>query len=243
MIRALIVDDEVHARDEMEALLRETGEFSIVGKCADALEALREVRAQKPDVLFLDIQMPVLGGFELLGMIEEEIMPNVVFVTAYDEYALKAFEANSLDYLLKPVEKARLAKTIPRLKKMLREGDRSLPVRPELRRIPCVGSNRIKLVDVSDIEYAKADISGIHVVCAKGSFYTELTLKVLEARASFVRCHRQFVVNIDRVDEIVLGESVQALIVTKSGKNVPVSRRYLKRLKEVIGIGAPQGRG
>jgi two-component system, LytTR family, response regulator len=242
MIRALIVDDEVHARDEMEALLRETGEFSIVGKCADALEAIRAVRLERPDVLFLDIQMPVLGGFELLSMIEEEIMPNVVFVTAYDEYALKAFEANSIDYLLKPVEKARLAKTIPRLKKMLREGDRPVHMRPELKRIPCVSSNRIRLIDISDIEYVKSDISGIHVVCAKGTYYTELTLKVLEGRANFVRCHRQFVVNIDQVDEIVLGENLLALIVTKSGKNVPVSRRYLKRLKEIIGICVPQGR-
>lgn len=129
-MRALIVDDEIHAREELEVLLQETGEFSVVVKCANALEALQAIRKEKPQVLFLDIQMPVVSGFELLSMIDEELMPIVVFVTAYDEYALKAFEESALDYLLKPVEKERLTRTVKKLKRMLHEGSRGVYTGP-----------------------------------------------------------------------------------------------------------------
>ena len=239
MMRALIVDDEIHAREELEALLEETGEFVILGKCANAIEALQAIRRESPQILFLDIQMPVINGFELLGMIDEELMPNVVFVTAYDEYALKAFEENALDYLLKPVEIGRLAKTVQRLKKTVNEGSRPSPVHgiiPELTKIPCMLSNRIKLLSPSDVEFVKSDLAGVYVVTDKGEYFTELTLKVLENRSDFIRCHKQFLVNIDKMDEILLGDNFLAQITTKSGHSVPVSRRHLKRLKERLGI-------
>ena len=122
MMRALIVDDEIYSREELESMLKETGEFIVLGKCANAVEAIRAINRERPDVLFLDIQMPAINGFELLSMIDEKVMPSVVFVTAYDEYALKAFEENALDYLLKPVEKERLAKTVEKLKKTICSG-------------------------------------------------------------------------------------------------------------------------
>ncbi len=236
MIRALIVDDEVHAREELEALLQETGAFLVVGKCANAIDALQVIRREKPEVVFLDIQMPGITGMELLSMIDEEVLPAVVFVTAYDEYALKAFEESAFDYLLKPVEKERLAKTTAKLQRRLRNEDRATYTVMEIRRIPCLASNRIKLINTSDVEYVKSDVSGIYLVCAHGQFYTELTLRVLEARANLIRCHKQFLVNIDQVDEIILQENQSALIQTRSKKNVPVSRRYLKKIKEQLGI-------
>lgn len=237
-MRALIVDDEVHARDELEALLEEVGELQVVGKCANALEALQAIKREKPGVIFLDIQMPVIGGFELLSMMDEETMPRVVFVTAYDEYALKAFEENALDYLLKPVEKPRLAKTIQRLRKTTASADRpSLPL-VEIKRIPCMSVNRIKLVPALEVEYARSDIAGVYIVTAQGELYTDLTLKVLEKRAAFVRCHKQFLVNMDQVDEIVLSENSAAMITTRSGRAVPVSRRYLRKMKEILGLHA-----
>jgi two-component system, LytTR family, response regulator len=152
MIRALIVDDEILAREEMEALLKETGEFSVVGKCANAIEALQAIKRENPDVLFLDIQMPGITGLELLSMIDEEVMPVVVFVTAYDEYALKAFEESALDYLLKPVEQQRLAKTVTKLHKRLGERNRPAYIGPEITKIPCVVANRIKLITTGDVE-------------------------------------------------------------------------------------------
>jgi two-component system, LytTR family, response regulator len=235
-MRALIVDDEIHARQELEVLLQETREFSVVGKCANALEALQAIKKEKPEVLFLDIQMPVVSGFELLSMIDEELMPVVVFVTAYDEFALKAFEESALDYLLKPVEKERLTKTVRKLKRMLHEGSRGVYTGPDITRIPCLLANRIKLINIADVEYVRSDIAGVYVVSGNGEFYTELTLKVLENRSHFVRCHKQFLVNLDQVDEIILGENLLAQITTKAGRSVPVSRRHLKKLKERFGI-------
>lgn len=233
-LRALIVDDEPYSREEMAAMLQETGEFVIAGKCADALEALRSLRSEKPDVLFLDVQMPVINGFELIGMIDEELMPSVVFVTAHDQYALKAFEENALDYLLKPVERERFLKTVEKLKKRVGAGGTGnlLPIPPEIRKIPCVQSSRIKLIDTTDVEVVRSDEAGVHVGYAGGELYTDLTLQILENKTGLVRCHKQFLINMDRVDEILLRENMLAEIRTKSGRLVPVSRRYLRVLRE-----------
>ncbi len=239
MIRALLVDDEVHAREELEALLLETGRFAILGKCANAIEALDAIRGNKPDVLFLDIQMPVVNGFEFLAMIDEELMPTVVFVTAYDEYAVKAFEENALDYLLKPVERDRLAKTLQKLLKRAKTGNSPVPVSgviPQLTRIPCLLTNRIKLVGTAEVEYVESDLTGVHVITPKGRYFTALTLKVLENRTDFIRCHKQFLVNIDHIDEILLNDNLLAQISTKSGRIIPVSRRHLKKLKDELAI-------
>jgi two-component system LytT family response regulator len=237
MIRALIVDDEMHAREELRLLLEETGEVKVVATCANALEAVKAINRERPQALFLDIQMPVIGGFELLSMIDEEVMPHVVFVTAYDEYALKAFEEKTLDYLLKPVAPERLKKSVEKLRSALRSGAPAVYETVPLNRIPCVSANRIKLVEPHAVEYVHSDLSGVHVVTPQGSFYTELTLKVLEDRTDLLRCHRQYLVNLDRVDEILLLlESGLAEIRTKSGQTLPVSRRYLKSLKERLNL-------
>jgi two-component system LytT family response regulator len=232
MIRALIVDDEMHAREELRLLLEETGEVEVVATCANALEAVKAINRLRPQVLFLDIQMPLIGGFEMLSMIDEEIMPHVVFVTAYDEYALKAFEEKTLDYLLKPVAPERLKKSLEKLRTVLSSGAPGAYETVPLARIPCVSANRIKLIEPHSVEYVYSDLSGVHVVTSQGSFFTELTLKVLEDRTGLLRCHRQFLVNLDQVDEILLLESGLAEIRTKSGQSLPVSRRYLKSLKD-----------
>ena len=233
-MRALIVDDEIYARQELEAMLDETGEFAVVGKCANALEAIQAIRREKPDVLFLDIQMPVINGFELLGMIDGNLMPNVVFVTAYDEYALKAFEENALDYLLKPVERERLLKTVEKLKKRFAEGDKPVFAGPDIKKIPCLHASTIKLIDAAQVEYVRSGEAGVYVVSSGGEFYTELTLQVIENRTPLIRCHKQFLVNLDLVDEIILRENMLADIKTRSGRLVPVSRRYLRVLRDKL---------
>ena len=233
-MRVLIVDDEIYAREEIEAILNETGEFMVAGKCANALEAIRAINREKPDVLFLDVQMPVINGFELLGMIDEKVMPSVVFVTAYDEYALKAFEENALDYLLKPVEKERLAKTVVKLKKRFSEGVKPVFSGPDIKKIPCIHSSRIKLINASEVESVQSGETGVYAVCPNGEFYTDLTLQVLENRTDLVRCHKQFLINLDWVDEILLRENGAADIKTKSGRLVPVSRRYLRILRDKL---------
>jgi two-component system, LytTR family, response regulator len=234
MMRALIVDDEIYAREEIEAMLNETGEFIVAGKCANAPEAIQAINKEKPDVLFLDVQMPVINGFELLGMIDEKVMPSVVFVTAYDEYALKAFDENALDYLLKPVEKERLLKTVEKLKKRFSEGVKPVFTGADIKKIPCIHSSRIKLLNASEVEYVRSGETGVYVISQNGEFYTDLTLQVLENKTGLVRCHKQFLINIDLVDEIILRENGAADVKTKSGRLVPVSRRYFKILREKL---------
>jgi two-component system LytT family response regulator len=235
VIRAVVVDDELHARDELESLLLETGAFEIVAKCANAVEALQAIRKSRPDVLFLDIQMPAISGLELLSMIDDAELPEVVFVTAHDEFALKAFEQSAVDYLLKPVARERLAKTVERLRRRAAQAAPSAYPRSPIRRIPCLAGRSIKLVDLASVEFARSSEAGVYVVTASGELYTELTLRVLEERAGLVRCHKQFLVNIDQVDEIQPEEGL-ATIRTRSGKDVPVSRRYLPKLRASLEI-------
>jgi two-component system LytT family response regulator len=237
MMRAVLVDDEPLAREELEALLLETGEFTVVGACGNAVQAIRTIKSTRPDVLFLDIQMPKVDGMKLLSMIDEEIMPCVVFVTAFDDYAIQAFEKNAIDYLLKPVQPQRLARAVVRLKRFMGEGRRPKYDSPVIERIPCMGAQSIKLIDTSEVEFVRSSGIGVHVVTSKGEFLTELTLTVLEAKTQhLVRCHKQFLVNIRQIDEIVRQDPTTAMLKTRSGKQVPVSRRFLVHLKELLGI-------
>jgi two-component system, LytTR family, response regulator len=236
MLRALIVDDEPLARDELAGLLAGTGRLTVVGKCGNAVEALHALRAERPDVLFLDVEMPGVSGFELLGMLDDDLQPQVVFVTAHDEFAVKAFEESAVDYLLKPVDEARLAKAVAKLEQPSPRGVPAALVAPEITRIPCLAARAIKLVAVADVELVRSSEAGVYVVTACGEFYTELTLSVLEARAHLLRCHKQYLVNVDRIDEISLAENSLAVIKTKSGTMVPVSRRHLTRLRAALGL-------
>jgi len=235
MIRALVVDDEPNAREELAALLRETGVVEVVGTCGNAVEAIPAVRRERPDVLFLDVQMPAISGFELLAMLDPGELPRVVFVTAHDEFAVRAFEENAADYLLKPVERERLARTVERLQRPAAPTGPGLAP-PAIRRIPCQGARSIRLVDVAEVESVRSSEAGVYVITAAGEHFTELTLRVLEERAGLVKCHKQHLVNVDRVDEILLGDEDGATLRTRSGRSVPVSRRFLAALKDRLGV-------
>ncbi|MFT5699407.1 MAG: two-component system LytT family response regulator [Desulforhopalus sp.] len=234
MIRALIVDDEIYAQEEMAALLGETGAIEVIGSCGNGIEALKLINKLRPQVLFLDIQMPVISGFELLNMVNKEIMPHVVFVTAYDQYSLKAFEEKTLDYLLKPVDGERLAKTITKLQQTIGENRQPTFDAEEITRIPCILGNRIRLVGLDEVVYVTSTVAGVQVATMNGEHFTEVTLKVLEERTKLLRCHKQFLINIDYIKEIVLLEGSMARIVTRVGKTIPVSRRNLKIIKKKL---------
>ena len=237
MMRAVVVDNERNAREELQALLEERSGITVVGTCADAIQALAMIRATRPEILFVDIHMPKVDGFQLVAMIEPELMPCVVFVTAHDEYALKAFEENAIDYLLKPVQAARLDRTLEKLGRFLGEGRRAAYRSPALERVPCVCTQGIKLVDVAEVELVRSSETGVHVITARGEFLTELTLTLLEAKAPhLVRCHKQFLVNLTHIDELGRLDPATAFLKTRSGKQAPVSRRYLAGLKERLGI-------
>lgn len=242
MIRALIVDDEPHAREELALMLAEHQDIDVAGACSNAVEALRLIARGKPDIVFLDVQMPRISGMELVGMLDPETMPRIVFVTAHDQYAVAAFEENAFDYLLKPLERARLAKTLDRIRAASERHDTSSETMvtslnlPPLAQIPCFLGDRIRLVRVEDVEYVYSDATGVHVVTAAEETLTDLTLTVLENRSDLLRCHRQCLVRLANAKEIQLLENGLGEISTRSGKTVAVSRRHLRELRERIGL-------
>lgn len=238
-MRALIVDDEPLARQEVRALLSETAtDVEVVGECDNAIEGIAAVNRLRPDVVFLDIQMPRVNGLEMVSMLDPDAMPAIVFLTAYDAYALKAFENHAFDYLLKPTDADRLTKTLERLRGRTKPQD-MMPIvaQAPLRLVPCFGHKRIYLVKIEEIEFVAARISGVAVVDTQGqSHHTELTMRTLEERTGLFRCHRQHLVNLERIREIRLDASGGGIILTTAGQSVPASRRFMRALKDRLGI-------
>jgi two-component system, LytTR family, response regulator len=236
MLTAIVIDDEMLARTELIELLEENGTIEVIEQAGNAIDGLKKINRLKPDVVFLDIQMPQVTGIELLGMLDPEQMPKVVFVTAYEQYAIQAFEDNAFDYLLKPISEDRLQKTIQKLIKNERKQDLTALVPQQLDQVPCIGLNRIIIIAAADIEYAFSDLAGVHVQTQRQQATCQLTLKQLEEKTSLIRCHRQYLINIKAIQEIKLLDNNLAEIVTLTAQTVPVSRRYLKSLKELLGV-------
>jgi two-component system LytT family response regulator len=236
MLTAIVIDDEMLARSELIERLEENGNISVIDQAGNAIDGLKKINRLKPDVVFLDIQMPQVTGIELLAMLDPEQMPNVVFVTAYDQYAIQAFEENAFDYLLKPISDDRLDKTIQKLLKEERKHDLSPLISPQLDHVPCIGLNRIIIISATDIEYAFSDLAGVHIQTKQQQATCQLTLKQLEEKTTMIRCHRQYLINIKAIKEIKLLDNNLAEIITLTEHAVPVSRRYLKSLKEQLGV-------
>jgi len=237
MITALLVDDEPYAREELQAQLDTYADIEIIGQAGNALEALREIHKLKPDVVFLDINMPQVSGMELVAMLAPEQLPRVVFVTAYDHYAIQAFEEHAFDYLLKPVDEQRLAKTVERLRQHCQPQQQEQLGKLPLSLVPCFHNHRVKLVKMDEVEYAFSDLGGVHVGTSKGVYHTQLALKLLEQKAGLIRVHRQYLVRPNAISEIALQDNGLAEITTQSGQKLPVSRRHLKHLKELFSLG------
>jgi two-component system LytT family response regulator len=245
-MRAVIVDDEPLAREELFEMLQAYPELEVVAQFGNAIECLKNLKQLQPDILFLDIEMPQVSGLELANMLDSENAPAIVFVTAYDQFALDAFEQNAVDYLLKPINQQRLNKSIQRLQERLARNDggqepaqhsyQNMLKGQELKLIPCYFQQRVKLVRLEDIEYASSDVSGVHVTTKNGTYHTQLTLKVLEEKSSLLRCHRQHLVNVEAISEIAMEDNGGAQLFTRSGQQLPVSRRYFKSIKQHFGL-------
>lgn len=239
MLRAVIVDDEPLARENLRLMLLEAADITIVSECANAIEAIGAVHRLKPDVLFLDIQMPRINGLEMVSMLDDGHRPSIVFLTAFEEYAIKAFEEHAFDYLLKPVAAERLSKTLHRLRQhQQRQVAPALFDNPQsLQFIPCSGHSRIYLLQMQDVAFVSSRLSGVYVTDNQGKEgLTELTLRTLESRTPLLRCHRQYMVNMTQLKEIHLQDNGQAELQLRCGLTVPVSRRYLKSLKKSLGL-------
>jgi len=235
VITCLIVDDELFAREELADLLGQEHDIQIVGQCANAIEALQSITKEKPQLIFLDIQMPRISGMELIAMLDPDDMPKIVFVTAYDEFAVKAFDNHAFDYLLKPIDADRLSKTLTRVRKNLTPQAMDSITPKSFEHIPCYSGNKLKVIAIQDVEYVFSDLSGIHVASTKGKVHTQLTLKVFEEKTPLVRCHRQYLISPKAIAEIELLDT-GAEVTTHLGDKVPVSRRYLKSLKQLFGF-------
>lgn len=235
MINCLIVDDELFAREELAELLSEYDDIHVIEQCGNAIEAIQAISKQKPDLVFLDIQMPRITGMELVAMLDSETMPRIVFVTAYDEFAIKAFDNHAFDYLLKPIDEQRLKVTIERLRQDI--SPQSLKeIAPEsISHLPCYTGTKLKVMPVDTVEFVYSDVGGVHVAGTNETVHTQMTLKSLEEKTTLVRCHRQYLIAPKAIAEIEILDA-GAEVTTLSGKKVPVSRRYLKPLKQLFGF-------
>jgi two-component system LytT family response regulator len=234
-IRALIVDDEPLARSNLAVLLRADPEIGLVGECGSGEEALGEIRVANPDLLFLDVQMPECDGFDVLELLGRNLPPAIVFVTAYDQYALRAFEAGALDYLLKPFDNARFELALSRAKQRIRLcGDRT----PKLERVVIKNAGQISFVKISEIDWIEAAdyYACLHV--GLRSHLLRRSLQDLEEDLDpnvFCRVHRSSIVNLERVQGLKLRPDGEYDVLLDDGASVRLSRRYRKQLQERLG--------
>ncbi|WP_299810075.1 two-component system response regulator BtsR [uncultured Shewanella sp.] len=235
MISCIIIDDEPYARDEIAILLESEPDFEILAQCSNAIEAIQAITKLKPQLIFLDIQMPKISGLELATMLDPEHLPRIVFVTAFDEFAITAFEKQAFDYLLKPIDDNRFTSTLNRLRKDLTPKALGTIASEKLEHIPCFCGNKLKVVATDAVQFIYSDMSGVHVATADELVHTHMTLRVLEEKTSLIYCHRQYLIAPKAIAEIEVQEA-GAEVTTRSGAKVPVSRRYLKQLKQLFGF-------
>jgi two-component system LytT family response regulator len=235
-IRALIVDDEPLARSNLAVLLRTDPEIGIVGECGSGAEALSEIRVANPDLLFLDVQMPECDGFDVLELLGNDLPPAIVFVTAYDQYALRAFEAGALDYLLKPFDNPRFELALSRAKQRIRLG-RDCTQR--LERVAIKNAGQVCFVKISEIDWIEAAdyYACLHV--GPKSHLVRRSLSDLEQDLDpnvFCRVHRSSIVNLEQVRRLKLGEDGEYEVQLDNGATVRLSRRYRKHLQARLGL-------
>ncbi len=235
-LRVLVVDDEELARRNLTVLLRRDPDIGSVTECGSGQEAIAEIRTSKPDLVFLDVQMPECGGFDVLELLGSDLPPTLIFVTAYDEYALRAFEAGALDYLLKPFDDARFARALNRAKDKLAH---YVPRQTQAaERLVVKNRGEVLFVNAADIDWIEAAgyYACLHV--GRDTHIMRRTLLELEQDLSnekFIRIHRSIIVNLDRVHGLQLHDSGEYEVLLKSKVRLRLSRRYRKRLQERMG--------
>jgi DNA-binding LytR/AlgR family response regulator len=221
MVRALVVDDEKFSRVSLKKLLKAYPQIEVIDEATDGIKAIERIEALKPDLVFLDIQMPGLNGFEVLRSVTLDPKPQVVFVTAYDKYAVKAFEVSAVDYLLKPIDADRLSVTMKRvfergrsvhddyekIRKLILRLDKLKPPPPH---IPLRRGKKIVLMNPADIHYLKSEQGVTIVVTQTGEYWTHYTLTEIEGildEQMFFRTHRSTIINLNKIKEIMPAQS------------------------------------
>jgi two-component system, LytTR family, response regulator len=250
-IRTVIVDDEPVARRRLRRLLRGAPDVDVIGECADGATAVEIARVLRPDLVLLDVQMPELDGFGVLQNLAPEQMPDVIFVTAHDRYAVRAFEVHALDYLLKPVDADRLADALERARGRLLERQRA-PVdsrllallqdlaaeRRYLARLPVKSDGRILVVDLADVDWIGAADNYVTLHAGTREHLLRETMGRLERELDpehFVRIHRSAIVQIDRVRELVSDFHGDFEVVLRDGTRLTLSRSYRAKVERALG--------
>ena len=248
-LRAVLVDDEVLARLALRQALASHAEVEIVGECGHAGEAMQAVRALRPDLLFLDIQMPGMDGFELLHELAPDCLPLVVFATAFAEHALRAFDARAVDYVLKPIEQARFDQAMARVKQHW-QGLHAPHAHPEAvvdttgaddyaQRISVRHGEHIRVINATEIDWIRVDGNYVHIHVGNARFLHRDTLRHLLATpdpAQFLRIHRGIMVNLDRVIEVHPLFQGNAEVVLRDGTRLGLSRRFRTAARHALNI-------
>jgi two-component system, LytTR family, response regulator len=248
MIRVVLADDEVLARQKMLQFLREERDVEIVGECATAAETIELVNAATPDLLFLDIRMPGMDGFDVVGALSTDTsvtMPYIIFTTAYDQYAVRAFEIHAIDYLLKPFTAERLRSALQRVRD--KEGENRLDKENEAHhtheglsyatRIVFKSRGRILFLPVTDIQWIAAEENYVRICTGTESHLLRETMAHLEKRLdpqTFLRVHRSSIVNLQFVKEVRTESDGESAVVLLSGQKVGLSRSYRSRIQDMI---------
>jgi two-component system LytT family response regulator len=260
-IRALIVDDEPLARERLHELLDDTPSVTVVGDAEDGPEAVDAIREQAPDLVFLDVQMPGMSGIGVIEEIGPEAMPTTVFVTAYDQYAIKAFDLAAVDYLLKPFDDERFEQALhrardqiasqndeaisERLLRLLRERDPSLLEEertrdePYLERIAVQGRGKARIVPVDDLTHITADGSYAELHTGDDTYVIRERMKTLTARLdpeAFARVHRSAIVRLEKIELLLRGGGGDYAVRLQDGTRIPVSRSRVDELEDRLGV-------
>src|ERR1700733_2464001 len=235
-IRALVVDDESLARSNLTVLLRRDPDIGAIVECGAGLEAIEAIQTSRPDVVFLDVQMPECGGFDVLELLGSDLPPAIIFVTAYDEYALRAFEAGALDYLLKPFDDARFGRALHRAKERLAH---YLPREPRAAaRLVVRNQGQVLFLSVADIDWIEAAGYYACLHAGRDTHILRRSLQELErdlGDEKFIRIHRSIIVNLDRIHGLELQAGGEYEVVLNSKVRLRLSRRYRKRLEDRMG--------
>ncbi|MBL6007699.1 LytR/AlgR family response regulator transcription factor [Bacillus halotolerans] len=241
MLRVLIVDDEILARDELAYLLKRTNEELEINEAENIESAFDQMMDQKPDLLFLDVDLSGENGFDIAKRLKNmKNPPAIVFATAYDQYALKAFEVDALDYLTKPFDEERVRQTMKKYKKVKREIDEPEQIsHASQHKLALSVGESIVIVDTKDIIFAGTEDGHVHVKTFDASYSVNDTLVVIEKKlpeTDFLRVHRSFVVNTEYIKEIQPWFNSTYNLIMKDGSKIPVSRTYAKELKKLLHI-------
>ena len=242
-MRVLVVDDERRARERLTRMLGSYRDIEVAGEAENGESALEAISGLRPDAVFLDVQMPGLDGFEVLAEMNEAQRPLIIFVTAYDQYALKAFEVNAVDYLLKPVEDDRLARAIGRLRERASQDGivrlmAALQKPQPLQRIVAKKLQKLHVISVNVVEAFVADGDLVFAITPEGRFLVDKTLRDLEGsldQEQFARVHKATIINLQRI--VVLEPILKggATVRLESGHIVEISRRYAQPLRQRLG--------